>query len=181
MPSYSFNAQEVDLSDAQTGRGKYDNPVPAGTYSAMVIESEYKANSKATGHMIVLKWSIIGGEHDDRHIIARYNIDNPNEAAVRIAQQDLVAICHAMGREAFDMTEELHDHEVLIDVEVEPASGDHKASNKIAIGGYQSAASAPPRPAAPAQTQPPPQPVAAEADKPSWERAFQDFQDDEVK
>ena len=178
MPSFSFNAQDVDLTEGSTGGGKYDNPVPEGTYAAMVIESSYEANSKGNGHFIKLKWAIIGGEHDDRHIIARYNVDNPSETAVRIAQQDLVAICHAMGREAFDMTEELHDHEVLIDVEVEPASNGYNASNKIAIGGYQSAAAAV-KPAAPAQ--PSAQPAAI-TEAPSWEREPQNvWVDDPVE
>jgi hypothetical protein len=181
MPSFNFNVKEVDLTDASSGGGgKYDNPVPEGTYSATVIESDYMPNSKGNGHYIKLKWSIIGGQHDDRHITAIYNVDNPSENAVRIAQQDLVAICHAMGRETFDMTEELHDHEILIDVAIEPASGDFKARNKIAIGGYSSAASGRATSVAPVQAAAP-QPVAADANKPSWERDAEEWQDDEVK
>lgn len=171
MPSFSFNAgQAIEMqSDSKSAERE---PVPAGRYSAMVTDSAIKATKAGDGEYIELTWEIVGGPHNNRKWWQMYQVKNKSEKAVSMAQADLSAICKAMGREGFDMTEDLHNHEIVVDLEIESQAG-WSDKNRVPFMGYHaaSAAAAAPAPAAPAPAAPAPQPVAADADKPSWQRA----------
>ena len=53
MPSFSFNAQDVDLAEDRPAAASTTTRCPRA-YAAMVIESGYEANSKGNGHFIKL-------------------------------------------------------------------------------------------------------------------------------
>jgi len=178
MPSFSFNAGQAIEMPSDSKSADFE-PVPAGRYSAMVTESAIKPTKAGDGEYIELTWEIIGGPHNNRKWWQMYQVKNKSEKAVSMAQADLSAICKAMGREGFDMTEDLHNHEIVVDLEIESQAG-WSDKNRVPFLGYHSATAAPaePAPAAPTPVQPTPQPVAAEADIPSWQR---EWVDDEVK
>lgn len=179
MPSFTFNAAQADeMAPADNSRAV----APAGRYSAMVVDSTIKTTKAGDGQYIELVWEIIGGPHNNLRWYQMYQVQNKSPKAVSMAQADLSAICKAMGREGFDMTEDLHNHEMVVDLDVEESPG-YADKNRVVFLGYHSATASPaaPAPAAPAPVQPTPQPVAADADKPSWQRADQEWQDDEVK
>lgn len=177
MPSFTFNAAQAEQ---MTPTSNDREPVPAGRYSAMITDSTIKATKAGDGQYIELVWEIIGGPHNARRWWQMYQVENKNPKAVQMAQADLSAICKAMGREGFDMTEDLHNHEIVVDLEIETQAG-WSDKNRVPFLGYHAASAAPvaPAPAAPAPSAPAPQPMAADADKPSWQRA--EWQDDPVE
>lgn len=95
-------------------------PVQAGTYTAMITDSEMKQTSKG-GDMLVLEVTIQGGEFDGRKVFERLNIKNDNQQAVDIAFQTLGQICKAVGKPVIKDSTELHNKKMSIDVVVDPA------------------------------------------------------------
>lgn len=57
----------------------------------------YGTNKPGTGEYLQLEFEIIEGEYRNRKVWTRLNINNPNPDAVRMAQADLSAICHAVN------------------------------------------------------------------------------------
>ena len=150
MASLVFSAASVEVEERPSRQ-----PVPNGNYVALITDSEMKATKRGDGRYLQLVWEITKGEHKGRMIWDRLNVENPNPTAVKIAQQDLAAICTAMGKGGIDDSDELHYKEITIAVQVSPASNGYDASNEIK--GYSApAGAAPVAPAAPA-------PVAQEA------------------
>ncbi len=120
----SFDATQHDPTQS------YD-PIPAGKYRAMVVDSEVKPTKAGTGHLLKLTWEVLEGEYKGRKVFDNVNIDNPNPQAVEIAQKQLSAICRACGRLQISDSAEIHDIPCVIKVAVRPASGDYDAQNTI--------------------------------------------------
>lgn len=119
-----FNAQEVEPQSS------YD-PVPAGTYTAEITESEIKPTKNNNGEYLQLTFKIIDGDHSGRLIWDRLNLVNTNETAVEIARANLSAICHSVGELNLQDTEQLHNKPLRIKVKVRPATDNYDASNEI--------------------------------------------------
>lgn len=143
--------------------------IPRGRYEAMIVSSEQKATKAGTGSYLQLDFQIIAGEQNGRHVWSRLNLENPSETAVRIAQQELAAICMALGLTGVGESEELHDKPLLIDVIVEKTKDGNDANRVkayMATGG-----------SAPSTTTPAPKPTAAPAKPaatgkaPPWSKA----------
>lgn len=66
--------------------------VPTGRYCVTVCETEVKENKAKTGGYLQVSFSIQGGEHDGAIIVDRYNIQNPNENAVKMGLSKIKAI-----------------------------------------------------------------------------------------
>lgn len=105
--------------------------IPAGVYLAMIAGSEMVENKAKTGHYLKLDFVICEGDFENRHLIVRLNLDNPNELAVQIAQSELAEICKAVGVLEPDENTDLHDRPLNIQVAISPAKGDFAASNVI--------------------------------------------------
>jgi hypothetical protein len=91
-------------------------PVPAGEYLAVIIDSEMRPNRAGTGSYLQLTFQLLKGEHKGRLLRARLNLDNPNPTAVAIAKAELAAICRAVGVLAPQDSTELHDLPLMIHV-----------------------------------------------------------------
>jgi hypothetical protein len=101
-------------------------PIPAGKYLAVIVESEMKPNKAGTGHYLQLAFEVIDGPHKGRYLWARLNLDNPNATAVQIAKAELSAICRAVGVLAPNDSTDLHDLPLVIHVKCKkrPDTGD---------------------------------------------------------
>lgn len=108
-----FNVNDVPEREEFT-------PVPPGSYTAMIVESEIKTTN-AGGEMIVLEIDIQEGEHAGRKIFERLNIKNENQKAVDIAYRTLAEIGKALGKTTIKDTQELHNKRLTINVKVDPA------------------------------------------------------------
>lgn len=86
----NFDASQVEPSVAL-------QPIPAGSYIAIITESESKATKAADGRYLQLTFQVIEGEHKGRLVWARLNLENKNQTAVEIARAELSAICRAVG------------------------------------------------------------------------------------
>jgi len=106
------------------------DPIPAGDYIAMVVESEIKTTSKKNGKYIKLKFRIEEGEFKGRFIWTNLNIINPNPVAVEIAQKELATLCRAVGKAVIQDTQELHGIPIRMKVKIKPAQGDYPAGNE---------------------------------------------------
>ena len=153
-----FNAADVE---PQTG---FD-PIPAGWYNVMIVDSEMKDTKAGTGKYLQLRLDVIDGEYNNRVLFERLNLDNPNQTAVDIAQRTLSAICRAVGVMSPEDSSDLHDKPLRAKVAIRPAKGDYEASNDIK--GYESADGSV---TAPAASTPAASPAAAAPAKKPWEK-----------
>jgi hypothetical protein len=128
-------------------------PIPAGKYLAMITASEFKANKAGTGRFLELVFTIIEGEHKNRQLWGRLNLENPNELAMKIAQGELSALCRAVGVLTPGDSVELHNLPLVIKVRCKKRKDTGEISNEI--GGYEKRDAATGRPQQAATNTPP--------------------------
>lgn len=111
MSQFEFNAANVAPA------GDY-SPIPDGTYTAEIIESEKVSTKDGTGAFLKMVFRIVAPSHAGRQIIHRLNLWNKNTKAVEIAQQQMSAICHAVGIMQITDSQQLHGRPMNITVKV---------------------------------------------------------------
>ena len=111
------------------------SPIPSGEYVAQITDSELKPTSKG-GHRLELAFEITEGDRKGRKVWANLNLDNPNPKAVEIAQRELSAICHAIGKLQVNDSQELHYKPMTIRVGIEQSPG---YNDKNVIKAYKAA------------------------------------------
>lgn len=160
MAQLNFDASTVDPDVG------FD-PVPAGDYTAMIVDSEIKLTKAGTGMYLQLVWQVCDGQYAGRRIWDRINIQNPNQMAEEIGQKQLSSICHAVGVLRVIDSVELHDRPCSLKVVVKPGEGQYLPTNEVkgyrALGGGQTPAPAAPTPARQAAAA-----VAPAAAPPPW-------------
>jgi hypothetical protein len=119
MVALNFNANNIKPAEPRDWK-----PLPNGDYVAAIIESGREANSKGNGSFIKLKFQITEGPQKDSVIYARLNIDNPSPTAVKIAEAELSAICHAVGILIPQDTTQLHNIPLVIKVKCKGTGDD---------------------------------------------------------
>ena len=92
--------------------------LPAGRYNAEISDSDMRTNSKGTGEYLWLEFTILDGPHAGRKLWSQLNLVNPSSQAVEIAQRELSAICHAVGKLRVQDSIELHNIPLEINVKV---------------------------------------------------------------
>ena len=120
----NFNASEIEP------QGSFE-PIPAGWYTAMIVDSEMKATKNGTGEYLQLRLDIIDGDHQGRVLFDRLNLNNQNQTAVEIAQRQLSAICRAVGVMQPQDSSDLHDKPLRVKVTIRPAGNGYEASNEV--------------------------------------------------
>lgn len=140
-------------------------PIPAGWYAAMIDDSEMRPTKDGTGAYLLLRFVVMEGQFANRKVFARLNLQNRNETAVNIAQQQLSAICHAIGVFQVADSQQLHGKPMQIKVKYVQAEGNYEASNDVtgfkAYGETAAQPSAMPAPAPAAPTAAPAAPSYA--------------------
>lgn len=136
------------------------DPIPSGEYVAIITDSDLKHTKNGAGQYLELAHQIIDGEFKGRLVWARLNIQNSNEIAQRIAQQQLSAICHAIGlTQAISDSEQLHNRPLVIRVAYLPADDAKGYRAKNDIKAWKALDN--PAPAAAAAAKPPAAPAPA--------------------
>lgn len=107
------------------------DPIPAGEYVAMIVDSEIKPTKAGTGMYLQLVWEVCDGPASGRKIWDRINIQNPNQVAEEIGQKQLSAVCHAVGVLRVQDSAELHEKPASIKVVVKPGQGEYLPSNEV--------------------------------------------------
>ena len=148
MEELFFDASSIEPA------GSFD-PLPAGDYEVVIVESKWKPTKAGTGSYLEIKCQVTKGDYAKRNLWARLNLKNPNVTAVEIAKRELSAICHAVGVLKPKSKDELNGIPLVAKVVVRE-NQDGEPTNEIK--GWKSAEGGS---AAPAATPPPKQPVNA--------------------
>lgn len=152
--------------------------LPAGWYTAQVVESEVMPLNSGNGTALKLTFEVLSDGYRNRKLWARLNIQHNNQDAERIAKQQLRELCEAAGVSSLPDSNLLHFKPVQVRVKIrKDDTGRYEDQNDIA--GYKPAAqegvlrgflnklggSAPSQPVVPTSTA---APAAAQAATPPW-------------
>lgn len=145
---YDFDASTVEPDDRNF------DPLPAGTYEAMIVDSDVVDTKSSSGRMLKLTWMIVSGEFENRRVWQNVNILNQSEKAQAIGQIQLKAICDAVGVGGVRESSDLHNVICLIQVKIKNDQ-QYGPSNEVGkVQPHGSVQTAPaPRQAAPAPQQ----------------------------
>lgn len=134
MATLNFRASAIQIEERSSNFG----PLPAGDYEMMIVKSDTKPTKAGTGHYLECEMHVISGEHSGRRHWERFNLDNPNAQAVKIAQESLARLCAALGVDEVEDSEQLHDRPFIAEVGI-----DKKDDTRNVIWNYKAALGAP--------------------------------------
>jgi hypothetical protein len=140
-----FGNNRIDFNEVQaTGE-----LLPAGMYQAIIVESGGNPEDDRTGEdglvsckngkgrYLPMTFEIIEGEHKGRKIYKNFNLENPNEMAVRIAQSELKellqAICWDFSAKPYgpDDTTEMHMIPMTLQITIRKDKNSDEERNEI--------------------------------------------------
>jgi hypothetical protein len=127
MAQLNFDSSTVEPS-------KSFAPIPAGVYPAQIVDSEMKPLKSGNGNGLSLQFEILGNQHAGRRIFANLNIHHSNKEAERIAQEQLSAICHAVGVRVVQDSSQLHNKPLNVRVKIRKQDG---YEDRNEISGYE--------------------------------------------
>lgn len=175
MVAFSFNAQQFTPSYGGGGAN-----LPPGRYKGVIVASEGQNNDKGTGGFLALSLTPIEGPLANQIHIDRLNLHHTNPKTVQIANEQMSAYCHVLGKFQFNDTAELHNIPFLFEIGWQkgqepgtPGGGEHGGYTEVKAiadinGNPPGKAGTGPAPAAaPAATTAPPAGVAATAPAPA--------------
>lgn len=118
-------------SSAVAPRTAYDT-IPAGKYTAQVIDSDVVPTKNGTGTRLKLTCEVLDGEYKGRKVFGNLNIVNDSPKAQEIGQAQLSALCHATGVVRLQDSVELHNRPMTIHVKVrKDETGTYQDQNEI--------------------------------------------------
>lgn len=106
-------------------------PIAAGIYLAQIVKSEMKETKDSEGHYLELRFQILEGEHNNRIVFERLNLQNKNVQTVEIAAKTLATICEICGVDLLDDSEQLHNIPMNIKVVIKAAKAQYAEQNEI--------------------------------------------------
>lgn len=110
--------------------------IPAGNYVAIATSSEFRDTKSGDARYLQIEWKIVEGQYSQRRLWCRLNLDNPNQAAVDIAQRELSSICRAAGKVRIKDSAELHGIPLTLVVTTSKRADNGELANEIK--GYKS-------------------------------------------
>ncbi len=99
--------QKFDATEHDTEQRDYEE-LPNGIYKIEVMEADVAPTKSGNG--TILKTTnrvILPEEYEGRLIFNNYNLENANDVAQRIGQQQFASLCRAMDVESVEDTDEL--------------------------------------------------------------------------
>jgi hypothetical protein len=168
MAQFNFDTSTVEKRESN-----YEL-LPAGFYTAQVIESEIVPLASGNGQALKLTLEVLQDGYRGRKVWARLNVQHTNPKAETIAQQQLRELCDSIGVVRMQDTVELHNKPFSVKLKVRvDESGKYEPQNEVvgfkaAAGAAAAGGSFPPaqRPAAPAAAAP--AAAAASGSAPPW-------------
>lgn len=114
---FQFTGDEADLNNNSFDR----QPLPDGTYQALIADADYKATKSGNGFYVSVEFHIVqDGEYSGRKVWSNYNLVNPNPQAEEIGQQQFAKLCMAaLGKPSCDDTDELLSALVVLGIGLE--------------------------------------------------------------
>lgn len=124
--AWNFNARNVEPA-----KPRDNNVIANGWYRAWIIGTDIRKTNAGDGRFLELTWELLEGQpFEKRKIWDRHNFDNPSQVAVKIAEEQISAICHATNVIEFNNPAELVGVPCMIKVGVERKK-DQPDRNKI--------------------------------------------------
>ena len=143
-----FNANEIEPTAPF-------EPLPAGTYVAVITDSEMKATKKGDGSYLQFEFTVIEGDCQGRKVWDRLCINHPNDLTQKIAQGNLSAICRAVGVMQPRDSAELHNIPLQIAVKCKKREDNGEFTNEIKGYAAREAAASQPQQAPVTNSTPP--------------------------
>ena len=160
MAQFSFDTGSVEKRESNF------ELLPAGWYTAQVIETEIVPLKSGNGEALKLTFEVLQDGYRNRKVWSRLNVRHTNADAERISQQQLRELCESIGLARFNDTAELHYKPVQIRVKVrKDETGQYEDQNEVAGFKPAQAGAAAPRPGLPPAR--PAAPAAGPAPAPS--------------
>ena len=130
MASLGMNFDATQVEPRVAGDFKI---YPPGKYALQIVSSDMRPTKDGTGQYLQLDMEIIEGPEAGGKYTERLNLVNGNQTAVRIAQETLSAICHAVGIMHVSDSEQLHARRMVADMRVEQDKKDPtRKNNRVA-------------------------------------------------
>jgi hypothetical protein len=146
---------QFDATTVEPQKPIDNTPLPAGVYTAHIIESEVKPLKSGNGTGISLTLEILDKPFAKRRVWTNLNVQHSNAVAQQIGQQQLSSICRAVGVIRMTETSQLHMKPMKVRLKIRK---DDQYGDKNEVTGYEAmgnSAPAMPMPgAAPAPTAP---------------------------
>lgn len=118
--------------DASTVEPANDfDPIPAGTYVAIITGSEIKPTKDGSGEYLELTFQIIEGDYTNRLLWARLSLNHAKDIVARIARSQLADICKSVGVLKPNDSAELHNLPLSIDVRLKKRKDNGDMVNEI--------------------------------------------------
>lgn len=113
MPEYAFSAGQFNANFGGGGQS-----LPVGMHPVVIVKTEMKLTKDTTGGMIACTMRAIDGPAKDQTQILNLNVKNNSAEAVRIANEQLAALCAVTGQPGVNMThtEILHDKPFVVEI-----------------------------------------------------------------
>lgn len=124
---FQFNAADVPPSQAF-------EPLPPDWYDASIsgiVQTPTKDNATTGNWYLKVEWTLLGEKGKNRKVWTNLNLQNANPDAVRIAYEQLSAICHATGVMQMQTTEQLQGIPHQIKLSLVPAKDGYDAKNEV--------------------------------------------------
>lgn len=104
-----FDARHVEMaSDFE--------PLPAGQYTAVIMDSQFKPTKTGDGQYLELKLQVLDGPYKGRLVWDRLCLTHPNALTAKIARSRLAAICRAVNVLTPRDSVELHNLPLVVKV-----------------------------------------------------------------
>jgi len=147
MAALNFDATTI------TPTSNFD-AIPAGTYEAVISDSESKPMKSGNGMGFNFTFEIISGENKGRKVFVWITYEHRTSPdAQRIGREQLSSICRAVGVTQLSDTAQLHNRPLLITVAIDRNDATRNVVKKYAAKNATApVASAPAATAAPAAT-----------------------------
>lgn len=125
----AFLGQTFDANDLPQGN-TYE-PLPAGWYTASITDAELKTTKDGTGQYIKVRYDITGPTHQGRVVFGNINIRNQSVKAEEIGRQQLGELMRAIGLARITDTDQLIGGNLMIKLDVRPATDQYPAQNEV--------------------------------------------------
>lgn len=122
LGDFNFNAEEHEDPSF--------DPIPAGTYTAIIATSEMKMTKNKDGQYLSLSFDIMEGKQQGRKFFENINLVNKNEKAVKIGKSVLAMLCRAVGVLQPKDSSELHNKVFKVELDCKK-DGEGKMRNSI--------------------------------------------------
>jgi hypothetical protein len=125
---------QFDATTVEPQKPMESSPLPAGTYTAHIIESDVKDLKSGNGRGIALTFEILDKEFAKRRVWTNLNVQHTNPVAQQIGQQQLSSICRSINVIRMTETSQLHMKPMKIRVKIRK---DEQYGDKNEITGYE--------------------------------------------